>query len=283
MKDLKRFTFILLTVILVLASCTRAYEIELHVGKKNEHLEQRFIKQPIPDDFFPKEIRIVAIGDSLTQGVGDLTNQGGYLNYFKEHLQQLKGIKLSSVENFGVKGHKTTDLLKRLENEEIKNSLQQADLVIITIGGNDIMKVVKENITDLSTDVFNEEQILYEYRLKMILDRVKSYNEKAAILLIGLYNPFQYWFSEIEELDEIVNDWNETAEKVTFQYDFAYFVDISDVFQEGQIDLLFEDYFHPNNEGYERMAEEVFATFEKELYANPQNDWFVLKEEDDEN
>ena len=61
------------------------------------------------------------------------------------------------MRNFGVSGNRTTQLLDHLKNKKVQSAIENAELVIITIGGNDVMKVVTENLTDLDFDDFEKE------------------------------------------------------------------------------------------------------------------------------
>src|SRR5690625_298324 len=54
------------------------------------------------DFFFNKELKIVAIGDSLTQGVGDITNQGGYVGILDQTINESNSIV--QFENYGKRG-----------------------------------------------------------------------------------------------------------------------------------------------------------------------------------
>jgi len=215
-------------------------------------------KSEIPDDFIPRELRIASIGDSLTKGVGDETNQGGYTSLLEEKLLNEKDVKSVTLENFGVKGHKTTDLLNRLQNEEVQEGIADADIIIITIGGNDIMKIVKENLFDLSLYVFEKEQAKYEVRLQKVLENIRSHNSEAEIVLVGLYNPFGWFIDLSTEINTIVDNWNEGSERVLSTFDYTKFVVVDDVFSQTSDNLLSEDEFHPNAKGYKIISERIF-------------------------
>src|SRR5690606_390590 len=151
--------------------------------------------------FFKKDTHIVAIGDSLTQGVGDETGNGGYVGILEEKL--VADNYQVSIDNFGKRGNRTDQLLKRLDNEEIVRSIEKADIVLITIGANDIMKIVKDNFMNLTEEPFMEERDPYGERLAQILARISSMNDEAKIYLLGFYNPFERYFSDIEALHQI--------------------------------------------------------------------------------
>ncbi|WP_249927521.1 GDSL-type esterase/lipase family protein, partial [Heyndrickxia sporothermodurans] len=138
----------------------------------------------------PKDLTIVSVGDSLTQGIGDSTNKGGYIPYLAKDLETMRMIKKVNFQNFGVRGNRTDQLLKRLQQKELGASISKADLVIITIGGNDIMKVFKDNFSELEMSKFNQALIGYKQRLNNIIKTIRKKNPHAGIVLIGLYNPF---------------------------------------------------------------------------------------------
>lgn len=206
-------------------------------------------------NLFKKDLKIVAIGDSLTQGVGDETESGGYVGILN-HTFEDNNLKIK-IENYGKKGNRTDQLLKRLENEEIASSISKADLVFITIGANDIMKVVKSNFTNLKLEPFEKERLDYIERLTAIFSKINEMNPDTKIYLIGFYNPFELYFGDIEELGLIMNSWNETGKAVTEEYENVDYIPVADLFSQSTIELLADDYFHPNTSGYKLMAKRV--------------------------
>lgn len=253
----KVFTLLVLSTFF-LSSCNPE-KLELHQVRKASAV----VYQEVPADFVPKEIKIISAGDSLTEGVGDSTKTGGYLPYLRTLLEEEKGIKEVDFINYGVKGNRTSHLLKRLQTDEIQDSLSTADLVILTIGGNDIMKVMKDNISNLQLSVFDKEREVYINNLYQIMNSIIRVNPEAYIVLVGVYNPFSQWFSDIKELDQIVSDWNVASQSVVANYANAYFVGIEDLFKNATESLLYTDNFHPNDKGYERIAERLNETLEE--------------------
>ncbi|MEC0272842.1 SGNH/GDSL hydrolase family protein [Peribacillus frigoritolerans] len=216
-------------------------------------------KETIPASFFPDPVKIVSIGDSLTQGVGDSKDNGGYLPYLQNKLEKEPSITSVEMINHGIRGNRTDQLLKRLDKTRIKEDIKQADSIVVTIGGNDIMKVFKQNFSNLELNQFDSAKIGYEKRLRQILDKVRSENDSAQIYLVGVYNPFSKWLGDFYELDMIMNDWNESGKEIIEEYDSAYFIEIADIFENPEEDLLYtEDYFHPNDRGYELIATRIY-------------------------
>ncbi|WHX98967.1 SGNH/GDSL hydrolase family protein [Neobacillus sp. DY30] len=254
----KVFTFLVLSTFF-LSSCSKPDRLEFHKVRTASAV----VYEEIPADFVPKEIKIISAGDSLTEGVGDSTKTGGYLPYLRTLLEEEKGIKEVDFYNFGVKGNRSPQLLKRLQTDEMKDTLGSADLVILTIGGNDIMKVVRDNISNLQLSVFNKEREVYIHNLNEIMNTIIRVNPEAYIVLVGVYNPFSQWFSDIKEFDQIVSDWNKASQSVVSNYSNAYFVGIEDLFINPTESLLHTDKFHPNDKGYELIADRLNETIEE--------------------
>ena len=96
-----------------------------------------------------QQFSYVALGDSLTQGVGDTTNQGGFVPLVAQSLTNEEGYEVAA-QNFGVAGNTSNQILKRMkEQDEIADALSKADLMTLTVGGNDLRKVILDNITSL--------------------------------------------------------------------------------------------------------------------------------------
>ncbi|WP_342431985.1 SGNH/GDSL hydrolase family protein [Neobacillus sp. FSL H8-0543] len=276
MKKLKRVFTLLILSTFFLSSCSQTDRFEFHQEKRAAAV----VYEEVPADFVPQELTVLSAGDSLTQGVGDSTKNGGYLPYLRTLLEDEKGIKDVDFLNFGVQGNRTTQLLKRLKSQEMQAALPDTDLVILTIGGNDIMKVAQENFANLQLSAFEEARKLYIDNLYEIMNTINKANPYASIVLVGLYNPFSQWFAEVEELNQIVNDWNEAGQRVIASYSNAYFVSIEDLFLNPAEDLLYSDNFHPNDRGYELIAERLKTTLEERTLPDLiKNAYMVSKEE----
>ncbi|QED48314.1 SGNH/GDSL hydrolase family protein [Cytobacillus dafuensis] len=221
-------------------------------------------KAELPNDFIPQNITIVSAGDSLTEGVGDSTNRGGYTHYLKDKLEEDKGINEANFYNFGVKGNRSDQLLKRLNSNKVKTAIGDADFVILTIGGNDMMKVVRENFSNLNMQAFQKQKLIYQDNLEQVVTTIREENPRSMVVLVGLYNPFLKWFANITEINQIVDDWNETSKNVLAKFPETYFVEIDDLFENNSDELLYEDYFHPNDKGYELIADRIYETLKEE-------------------
>ncbi|MFV0528438.1 MAG: SGNH/GDSL hydrolase family protein [Lachnospiraceae bacterium] len=214
-----------------------------------------------------EQLNIVALGDSLTQGVGDTTNSGGYVPILANALSGILPSQFVQTRNYGKSGNRVPQLIKRIEKtEEIQTDLKAADIITLTIGANDLMRVVKTNLfSGLTVETFDTPMAEYVVDLGELFKLIRSYNEEAPIYLLGIYNPFYLKFPEITELQDIVNKWNQATEHYVATQERIYFLPINDQLYMGNglegenatiNNLLSEDdSFHPNYIGYQIIAE----------------------------
>ncbi|MFC3932120.1 SGNH/GDSL hydrolase family protein [Streptococcus dentapri] len=220
-----------------------------------------------------KSFQYVAIGDSLTEGVGDSTEQGGFVPILSRELETDYHYKVTS-KNYGVSGNTSNQILKRMqEKTNIQKDLKKADMMTVTVGGNDVMAVIRKNLSDLSVDSFKRPAEKYQECLHKIIKLARQENKDLPIYIYGIYNPFYLNFPDMTEMQDVVNNWNESTQTVIDEYDNVYFVPINDQLYRGidgqggitestsddqsEVinDVLFEkDHFHPNNTGYQIMA-----------------------------
>lgn len=118
----------------------------------------------------------VAIGDSLTQGVGDTTNQGGFVPLLAQSLTNETDFEVKAI-NYGASGNTSSQILSRMqEKKEIGKDLKQARLMTLTVGGNDLRKAVLEDTSNLDLDRFDKPAKRYVKNLKQIIDLARKDN-----------------------------------------------------------------------------------------------------------
>ncbi|KRM72617.1 SGNH/GDSL hydrolase family protein [Lacticaseibacillus brantae] len=217
-----------------------------------------------------KTVKLVGLGDSLTQGVGDETKQGGYLPLIKADLE---GNYVVSTENFGVGGNTSTQILKRLTTQtKIQKSIQSATVITVTVGGNDLMAVLKKDFLKLSEAQIVAGSKTFQKHLATLLTTIRQYNPKAPIYLFSIYNPFYVYFPEMTQMTDGVTKWNAATQATLKQFNRVHYVDIDRVMSTGKTakassraesakdnPLIFtEDHFHPNNAGYAQMTKVLY-------------------------
>ena len=180
-----------------------------------------------------QQFSYVALGDSLTQGVGDTTNQGGFVPLVAQSLTNEEGYQVD-VKNFGVAGNTSNQILKRMKGQaEIADALSKADLMTLTVGGNDLRKVILDNITSLKISTFKKPSVAYSKRLVEIIELARKDNPDLPIYVLGIYNPFYLNFPEMTDMQTIVDNWNQTTQDTIAKFDKVYFVPINDLLYQG--------------------------------------------------
>ncbi|MFC3927492.1 SGNH/GDSL hydrolase family protein [Streptococcus caprae] len=175
----------------------------------------------------------VAIGDSLTEGVGDSTMQGGFVPILSQKITSQYGQNVDFY-NYGKAGNTSKQILKRMrENPEIKKNLAQADFMTLTVGGNNVMSVVRKNLDKLSLSSFTQPVQVYQQQLRQILGLARRDNKDLPIYIVGIYNPFYLSFNELTEMQTVIDDWNKATQAVVSEYNGVYFVPVNDLLYKG--------------------------------------------------
>ena len=164
---------------------------------------------------------IVCFGDSLTHGTG----AGKGMDY----PSQLSELMDRPVINAGVPGDTTARALKRLDRDVISKN---PDIVLITLGGNDLKNGVSKNIAFRN--------------LKKIVDSIHS--SGATVIIGGIEFPFRdRGFGK---------GYLELAEQTGAML-------IPNIF-EGIMgnSTLMSDPIHPNDTGYQMMAQKFYEAMQ---------------------
>lgn len=229
-----------------------AYSDKISLDNLERRTALKVKRSLIPVNFKGKHI--VALGDSLTEGIGDNITQGGFVSVLERTIN--KDDQIASFKNYGTLGEQSVQLLRRLHSQEVKTEIKKAHIILITVGANDIIQVLQDHFTDLSVNLFTKEQASFEKRLTNILQKLNQINPKTKIYLVGLYNPFENYFGDIYELDQIINNWNEASSDVADMFNNVTFIPVKDLFSKEK-NLFAEDHFHPNERGYVKIAERI--------------------------
>ncbi|MDH6364726.1 lysophospholipase L1-like esterase [Enterococcus sp. PF1-24] len=239
-------------------------------------------------------IHYTAVGDSLTEGIGDVTQQGGFVHLLASDLQEKYNFNAITEDNYGVSGDRSDQIIKRLKkDEELTKCLAKADFITVTVGGNDLMKAFQSNFFNLTVETFDKPMEQYQENLVELFELIRNENPQAPIYVLGIYNPYYVNFPEITDLQTIFDNWNIATQEVVRDVKNSYFIPINELLYQGidgnmgidvqetpegkdgsftLNDALYDgDSFHPNNLGYQIMANAV-----KEKLIETENQW-VLK------
>ncbi|MGM0845167.1 MAG: GDSL-type esterase/lipase family protein [Bacillota bacterium] len=205
---------------------------------------------------------IIGLGDSLTLGTGS-EETGGYLEsirtYYEERHDQV------ILVNHSMYGAQAEHLVKMLKEPILKSNIEKADVLFMTVGGNDLISVFNHNFTDLTLGDFTKGEENFKSDLRKIMSTIRLLNEDVQIYFIGIFNPVFESLANVKEFDEIITSWNVSTRNLLEMYPNTTFISIQHLFEDETNQYLAEDFFHPNEAGYKRIGEEIISTTEEIL------------------
>ncbi|WP_114569809.1 SGNH/GDSL hydrolase family protein [Exiguobacterium flavidum] len=200
----------------------------------------------------------VALGDSLTRGVG-ASSGNSYAAIVSKELK--KDDEIERFQNLAVSGARTEDLLKQLEQKEVRRSLSEAKVISLTIGGNDLFNR-GEGVSNFDPKKTAKTIVAAQKNIDRTFSLIRKENEDAVIFYVGLYNPFRA-NPNGEAFDEIVQEWNASIRQLGLAYDIEV-IDTFNLVTDVKRDLS-SDQFHPNDSTYEQIAEQSLLAVNKNL------------------
>ncbi|SEO82305.1 acyl-CoA thioesterase-1 [Salinihabitans flavidus] len=176
-----------------------------------------------------EEVKIVALGDSLTQGYG-LIEQEGFVAQLQAWLDARDAE--ATVVNAGVSGDTTAGGLSRVEWALGAGT----DAMIVALGGNDMLRGIDP---------------------ASVRDNLAGILEVAAraeveVLLVGMRAPGNYGAEYKSDFDAIYPELAETHDTL---YVESFFIGVDESDPAARRDLLQPDGIHPNAEGVTQIVE----------------------------
>lgn len=201
---------------------------------------------------------VTVLGDSLAKGTGDDTGKG-FARRAVEILQN-QGHDAVLLNNLGINGLTSEQLVKQLEDQGVRYSLSRAGVIILSIGGNDLFAEtgLSQESERLPTQAEMDAAIDHTaVRLKQVIGKIRGINPEATIVYVGLYNPFL----DIREMKSLGNyavyRWNQVAVQTMDEFENMIVIPTFDLFVANAPRYLSNDHFHPSGEGYQVIAERI--------------------------
>lgn len=282
MRTMKRFiTF--LTAAAAAISMTSCMKKDVEVEHK--------VSQP------PK---LVFMGDSIAAGYGlegytstDNYNCQSYSNILKDkYTDELKDSCGHEMLNVAVSGDTSAELLEHIDNGEFDKDLKGSDAVVISIGGNDILEIFTEFLSenfDSDTGIMGLFSAIdsigsigddvdaaldnFEPNLKQIVMDIRK-RTNGEIFIQTLYNPLEYFdklsflvdFSneKIGKLNDIIKENSETNGIPQYTV-----IDVAPAFKGkcGELTTIKNFDIHPNAEGHKVIADVVDESLQSKKYS----------------
>lgn len=194
----------------------------------------------------------VALGDSLTIGVGSSLFTPGFVERYREMAagSLAKQIRLYV---FARSGYETKHLIQRLTDERLQASIKDAQIITITAGGNDFIRAKQTFNKSANETAFIESLQTTKRNISKVICSIHELkadaNDSYIMRIPNLYH-------EISK-NPLVHKW-----KVAFNEHLMTYhnecnikiIDINRLFKTNQRECLTFDGLHPNDCGYEKLA-----------------------------
>lgn len=204
-------------------------------------------------------IKIVIMGDSIAKGTGDEEGKG-FSSYLPDYIKNQTQKELS-VENTGIDGLKSAGLLEQLQNEKLDSLVAASNIVLISIGGNDLRSL--NSLNDVTKeDKFKDLEDRYLNNLKETLRIIRKGSANTYIVFVGLYNPIENTTSSSYEDTKLINTWNYDTKQLVEVDAKAVFIPTVDIFKLNLNRFIAPDGLHPNSLGYQAISNRITKSIE---------------------
>jgi len=183
------------------------------------------------------KISLVAVGDSLTEGIGD-ESEGGYVGQIKQTLTSKQNLKVTTT-NAGKSGDRSDQILARIEKSKtLQNQIKNADVLTVTVGGNDLLQTLEGSLTSNDTAknsaTVAKAQTAYAAKLTKLFSKLRGLNSSAPMFVFSIYNPIYVNFPNVTAITDYISQWNDQTQTTVGQYQDAYFMNINWAMSHGQ-------------------------------------------------
>ena len=205
-------------------------------------------------------LQYVVLGDSIGYGAGVLNPDEAC---YGRIVVDTNGY---AYQNHAVSGNRTDHLLAHLDHAEVTAAVKNADIISISIGGNDYLT---DNVTGLvldatfRNDYSRMDKITAQLKLNFaaIIEKIRAWNPDAVILMQTLYNPGKGinkapYQAATNRLNDLIRDY-------LASHPGAFtIVDVAAAFGTDRR-YIAQDSIHPSAQGNERIAEVILQTLHK--------------------
>lgn len=209
------------------------------------------------------EIRIVALGDSITNGVGscDVKEEDTYRYLLQERLSQITKHKVKVI-NAGVNGDITTTAILRIERDVLRHN---PDYVTIMFGVNDAGYYRPDSDSMADTPRVTAED--FRNNLRIMIKAIQKINAKPVLVTPVPMNQ-NYAHKDFPPyvengLNYLVNEYADIIRDLSAENDLPL-IDVHGVFiSDPNAGKKVPDGIHPNKHGHRLIADIFIAEFLK--------------------
>lgn len=187
--------------------------------------------------------KIVILGDSVAYGYG---TKAGIAEFLQESFPH------STIVNLGINGLTSDGLVERLRSKRWQTELAKADLVLLNIGGNDLLRRYKNGGAGELIRQFPSLKKRYRKNLLEIYRRLNEQNEDVLIVQNSLYNSMKKEVQYFGFTNLLFRLWNTAIGTKG--------VIVANTKKMGKVPSIWLDSIHPNEEGYKIMHQVLLET-----------------------
>jgi lysophospholipase L1-like esterase len=210
----------------------------------------------------------VALGDSLAAGqTPDSKIDAGYADLIAQELSRHQPVAFYTKQ-LAFPGFTTEDVLERVKSEEAKQALASANIITVSAGANDLLRLIQSNPEEgaLAFQQIQVDFALNEARINMeeLLAELKKRAPGADVYVMGYYFAYPHvresqkegTAKQLDRLNEILKRSANKAGAAFVPVDKAFGEDATDkVPNPGDV--------HPNFKGYQAMANAFLNKYQK--------------------
>ena len=192
--------------------------------------------------------KITNIGDKLSLGVDNNSVEKGYIDFYKEYIKREK--KEVIIDNSYSNKNQTLNntLLLIKNNSEIKRKIIDSNLIIITLGYNDLMYSIN---TEEKNDTVTMKRIFKEINnnYNMLINEITKYYHKD-ILVIGYYKNYN---------DDHINKGIVELNKILEKNKNVYYIDTYNILNNREKYFNNPNSYYPNRRGHFEITKKIIS------------------------
>lgn len=240
-----------------------------------------------------KSLYYLALGDSLAAGMNENGEIGfGYADLLAKSYQEQKSEVIFN-KGFSYPGLTTVDVLKGIEENVTKpiydlngisqetltihEAIQQADLITLSVGANDILKNVNRSESgefsfDTSGVIKSIQDVAVNY--KKIFDSIYKINPEVDMIVMGLYNPFPYIEDPAiqKQLNMLVTTLNNSMKSIVENNDGIFTEVAAQIATDANTYLPNPKNIHLSEAGYQVVADAMIKDYLNALIKESEED-----------
>ncbi len=199
--------------------------------------------------FAEDSTKLVVLGDSIAYGYG-----------IKDRSTLAYGALISAAngyeyENYARNGDTTYNLNERLTRDDVVASIKAADIIAVSIGGNNFLTggiaIMVINGLFGNYELLDDTADKFYDNFSIAVDKIRAINPEAELLVQTLYNPRNDFIKNIYQhgIDRL----NDYIRQLSEEKDFTV-VEVAEAFAGHAGEYIQDDVIHPNERGHYTIA-----------------------------